>query len=71
MFNPENSKTIIIRCYIQSSLFKISKTVKTGEDTIQFMIKYINKLSETIMRGISNIIAAVVSEYTKTLILDD
>ena len=35
------------------------------------MIKYINKLSETIIRGVSNIIAAVVSEYTKTLILDD
>jgi len=71
VFNSENSQTIIIRCYIRASLFKISKTVKTGEDTIHYMIKYIDKISETIIRGISGIISAVIIEYTKTEILED
>lgn len=70
VFTPENVPTIVLRCYIRSSLFRKSKTVKTGEDEIQFMIKYMKKIADTLIRGISDVTTAEVIEYRKSTVND-
>lgn len=66
VFTPENSHVLILRCYVRASLLKKSTTKKTKEEEVLFMIKYIQKLKHTVIRGITNIKSAGVVEYVRS-----
>ncbi len=71
VYTPENSPALIIRCYMRESIIKKSKTVKSGEEEIKFMIEYMNKIRQTVIRGIEGIIATEVIKYVKSFKKED
>lgn len=61
-----NEDVVVLRCYIQSSIFEKSKS--SALDTV---IQFKNKLHKSIIRGVDGIISAKVSEMPMTIIAKD
>jgi len=68
---PENSKKIVIRCYFRSSLMKLPKSIKTGNDKIQYMNNYLENIRNMVISGIDGIISAEVTKYIISSVNDD
>lgn len=57
--NPENSETIIIRCYVKASVIK--------KNTIENFKQIMRKIRDSVIRGVVGIISAGVFKTTKTI----
>ncbi len=63
VYTAESSPEYIMRCYIQSSLFKQWKPNKSTQEVINIMINYMHDIKKNIIRGVDGVHAAEVVEH--------
>ncbi len=68
MYSPENAEKIIIRCYIQRSAAKVTESKPITDKTMQ---EYMEKLTETVIRGVDRIEYTEVVNVVKSVVADD
>lgn len=71
VYSPENSKQIIIRCYLISSILKFPKNAKSGNEKITFMNSFMNGLRDMLVSGLDGILSAEVVKYAVSSVQDD